>query len=389
MKKSLNYWCFIFILIIGPLSSSACGEPKSTRSLEETTRLINHGRYLATIGVCEACHTPPNVSALPPHASKAEDIERERSYRTNPDWFQYLDINRKMAGGVPFILRFSKDSSGIVYTKNLTPDPETGLGNWTEEEIMEVIRSGKRNDGTALFRFPPHTFYENLAEEDARALAVYLRSLPPVKHAISERALPFPVDPARNISSQKIAPTGRNFERAAYLMKALVGCKECHSHHDSQGNLVEFVGGDKADPFNGSFRLGPDLPLRQDEKGFATFPFPGYAVLFGSNLTRFGLGGDLAHISAATIVAAMRRGLATHSDHHGRPELLQHVMMWQFYSHMTDEDAFAIGEFIKNLRYIPHKIKSNLIYFGTDWTAAFEYLFGEKPSDNDRKIFGK
>lgn len=381
------------ILATVMLSEVAGGEkprpPGPVRSEVATARLIDRGRYLATIGVCEACHTPPAVPASRSQSPDPSEAERENRFRTDPDWFRYLDPERKMAGGVPFILRFSSSSSGIVYTRNLTPDPDTGLGKWSEEDIIRALRTGKRKDGTTLFLFTPHTFYKYLAEEDALALAVYLKSLKPVHNQVLERSLPFPAQPMEVTSTLVTAPQGRSQERAAYLMRSLVGCRECHSYHRPDGSLAEFQGGDPKDPFMGSFRLGPDLPLRQDEKGLAAFPYPGFAILYGENLTRFGLGGDLSHVGADAIVRAIRNGIAPDEDMYGRPEPLAHVMMWQFYSSMTDDDVYSIAEYIKSLRYEEHTVEPRLIYFGSDWEAAFEKSFGEKPSANDRVIFGK
>src|SRR5690606_30550647 len=168
-------------------------------------------------------------------------------------------------------------------------------------------------------------------------------------------------------------PIGRSPERASYLMSALVGCRECHSHKDAKGVFHDFVGGAPGDPFEGVFRLGPDLPLRQSEKGLAAFPYPGYAVLYGGNLTRFGLGGDRSHKSAEAIVRAIRDGVSVDQDRYGRDRPLAHVMMWQFYSAMNDDDAFSISEYLKSLRYHPNPtIDPQLIYYGDDWAAAFE-----------------
>jgi cytochrome c553 len=312
----------------------------------------------------------------------------EIRFKTDPNWFEYLDNTREMAGGVPFILRFGPDSSGIVYTKNLTPDMETGLGTWTEADIVKVLRTGQRKDGTSLFLFPPHSYYSNLSERDAQDIAKYLASLAPVRHEILPRSVPFeptPVTPVQLVD----APSGRTTERATYLMRALVGCKECHSHHRQDGSLAEFHGGSKGDPFLGSFRLGPDLPLRQQEKGFAVFPYPGYAVLYSQNLTRFGLGGDLSHVSSVDIVAAIRDGVRTSEDRYGRQTPLNQIMMWPFYASMSDDDAYSIAEYLKTLRYEANPDAATMDYYGTDWARAFEAVFGEPPSQNDRVIFGK
>jgi hypothetical protein len=411
VKLAITIAFFSGLLIILSTKTSTAdrgsyGEPVQERTPTEQARLLDHGRYLATIGVCAACHTPPAVS--PMRSASAEEISRERRFRTDPDWFSYLDPEGQgklvMAGGVPFIIRLGadKNQTGVVYSRNLTPD-ETGLGGWSEDDIVKVLRTGVRKDGSNLFLFPPHTFYKNLTEEDARALAFYLKRLAPVKNRIVDRQVPpvvlAPESPAflkaivspmvpRDKATLASAPVGRTPDRAKYLLDSLVGCTECHSYHNEKGELVKFVGGDPKD-FTSAFRYGPDLPLRQEEKGFATFPFPGYAVLYSGNLTRFGLGGDLSHVPASDIVRAIRQGISTQLDKYGRPQILAHVMLWQFYSSMTDDDAYAIAEYIKSLQFIKHDIGPRVTYYGEDWEAAFERVFGAKPSANDAEIFGK
>ncbi|MBJ7402114.1 MAG: hypothetical protein JHD07_01930 [Bradyrhizobium sp.] len=345
------------------------------------------GEYLATIGACAACHTPPAVKELS-QACTPEEQARETTVRSNPDWFAHLDPAKTMAGGVPFILRFSATSSGLVQSSNITPDMTTGIGNWSEAQIIDAIKLGIRPDGSSLFRFAPHTFYENLAQDDLQSLAAYLKSLRPISNAIQPRNLPFPTQPANPKPSIPQAPQGRNPARAEYLMNALVGCKECHSYHDTSGTLQPFIGGDPIDPFVGVFRLGPDLPLRQNEKGWSAFPYPGYAVLYGGNLTRFGQGGDLEPVTPPQIARAIREGVGTVLDQYGRPQPLAHVMLWQFYRDMTDTDALALSDYLKSLNFIPHDIGQRLRLFGTDREAAFKQVFGTLPSSNDRLIFG-
>jgi cytochrome c553 len=377
------------IVALAITTSNATQSRAQVGTALETERLIDQGRYLTAIGVCEACHTPPAVSDNPPSSSDVTKLEQERRFRTNPDRFRYLDPTRRMAGGVAFILRFSATSSGVVITPNITPDVTTGLGAWSEAEIAEVLRSGKRKDGTYLFMFPPHSYYPNLAEQDIMAIATYLKSLTPVSHRTDARRLPFPVGPSAAGHPPVQPPEGRSIQRAQYLIDGLVGCRECHSHNSSPGHLEPFTGGDPVDATIGVFRLGPDLPLRQSDKGFAAWPYPGYAVLYGPNLTRYGLGGDLSWVSAKTIVRSIRTGISPIPDDYGRPDPLEHVMMWQFYSQMSDPDAFSIADYIKSLRYVPHSTGDQLFLFGDDWEAAFTKVFGEPPSSNDREIYGK
>jgi cytochrome c553 len=352
----------------GPLSASAAPAAK--------------GKYLATIGVCEACHTPPAVPETGPLTFEQEQL------RKNPDWFRYLDDSKRYAGGVPFIVRLSGESHGVVYTRNITPDIETGIGRWTKAQIIDALRTGRRPDGSNLLLFPPHTFYRNLSDEDADALATYLLSLPPIRNQVAPRSLPFDPPAQAAVPVPAVSPKGATEARAQYLTHALVGCRECHSY-TAKGEEHPWMGGDRQDPFNGTFRLGPDLPLRQLDRGFSAFPYPGYAVLFGTNLTRFGKGGDLEGVARSRIERAIRTGVAVEPDRYGRERPLAHVMMWQFYREMSDDDVRAIASHVKRLQFVPHDVGNRLRYFGTDWAAAFEYVFGEPPTAADRAAFGK
>ena len=80
--------------------------------------------------------------------------------------------------------------AGIVYPPNLTPDPETGLGRWTDAEIVRAVKRGQRRDGRALVPVMPWPSYAVLTDEDARALVAYLRTLAPVRLATPRRVAP-------------------------------------------------------------------------------------------------------------------------------------------------------------------------------------------------------
>lgn len=351
---------------------------------------LERGKYLAEIGACRACHTPPLVPDTIPHGNSGDvQTVREITLRSNPDWMQYLDSSRELAGGVPFIIRLSSSEHGVVYSRNITPDVQTGIGTWTEEQIIEALRTGKRPDGSNLFLFAPHTFYKNLAQEDLRALAKYLKAQPAVSHKVEMRDLPFPVEAVAAPSPPVHAPGDRAPARGKYLLNALVGCEECHSSKLADGKVHAFVGGDPHDPSAGVFRLGPDLPLRQTERGFAAFPFPGYAVLYSGNLTRFGMNGDKHKIALDEIIRAIRDGVATDKDEYGRPDLISPVMLWHFYKAMHYQDAAAIAKYIRALKYEPHDIGTRLLYFGERWDLAFDQVYGEVPSSEDMKSLGK
>ena len=113
----------------------------------------SRGEYLVTIMDCGGCHTPGALAGKP-------------------------DFGRKLAGSS---IGFGIPGVGVVYPPNLTPDSETGIGKWTDEQILRAIRHGQRPDGRVLVPIMPWPSYNALTDADAQALVAYLRSLPPVQ----------------------------------------------------------------------------------------------------------------------------------------------------------------------------------------------------------------
>jgi len=111
------------------------------------------GEYLATIMDCGGCHTPGALAGQP-------------------------DQTRHLGGST---VGFQIPNIGIFYPPNLTPD-ETGLGAWSEKEIMTAVRTGVRPDGRVLVPVMPYRNYGKLTDADASALAAYLKTLKPIRH---------------------------------------------------------------------------------------------------------------------------------------------------------------------------------------------------------------
>lgn len=385
---------FIILCLLGGLiafSFNSHTEETSISQIKMSSKdkaLFRRGQYLANIGVCNACHTRPKTGDALLGSTKADSALADLKARTDEDWYSGLDNSHFMAGGVPFYIRIDSNTHGIVYSKNITPDVETGIGKWSTKEIYTVLKTGKRRDGTSLFLFPPHSFFKNLAENDVNALIFYLKQLKPIKNKILPRSLPFPVS-SDSLIVVKNAPSETSIKRGEYLTSALVGCKECHSHTDEKGVFQAFSGGRPGDPVLGVFKLGPDIPIRQTEKGFSAFPYPGYSLLYSGNLTRFGKGGDLSSVSEKQLVNAIRSGVKLGKDNFGRPELMGHVMMWQFYRFMNDKDAYSIIKYVKSLKYIKNDAIPGIYNYGTNWELTFEKMYGAKPSTKDKEFFGK
>jgi mono/diheme cytochrome c family protein len=117
---------------------------------------VVRGQYLATIMDCGGCHTPGAIEGRP-------------------------DPDRPFAGSA---VGFALPGGAVVYPKNLTSDLETGLGRWTLEEVARAIRQGQSRNGRVLFPVMPWPSYSVLSDSDARAIAAYLKTLPPVRFAV-------------------------------------------------------------------------------------------------------------------------------------------------------------------------------------------------------------
>lgn len=119
---------------------------------------VKRGEYLAAIMDCTGCHTPGALAGKP-------------------------DMGRFLGGSE---IGFALPGLGIFYPPNLTPDRETGLGAWSEAQIIDAVRKGERPDGRMLAPVMPWHSYARLTDADARALAGYLKSLKPVRQKAPE-----------------------------------------------------------------------------------------------------------------------------------------------------------------------------------------------------------
>ena len=117
---------------------------------------LERGKYLVTLGVCNDCHTPGYFLGKP-------------------------DMARFLGGSDA---GFALPGLGVFVPRNLTPDKETGLGSWTRAQIVTALTTGKRPDGRQLAPIMPFRAFATLTPADAEAIAAYLQSLPPVRHAV-------------------------------------------------------------------------------------------------------------------------------------------------------------------------------------------------------------
>jgi mono/diheme cytochrome c family protein len=128
---------------------------------------------------------------------------------------------------------------GTVYSSNITPDKDTGIGGWTDEQIITAIRSGRRSNGERLLPVHPFTVFNGMAEEDLRAVVAYLRTVPPVKRVTPPKKITVPLFEsvflpawlaafAPKETPPPTAPT-TGIARGEYLVRAVGHCGECHT----------------------------------------------------------------------------------------------------------------------------------------------------------------
>ena len=128
---------------------------------------------------------------------------------------------------------------GTVYSSNITPDREHGIGNWTDEEIIAGIRLGRRPNGERLLPVHPYTVFNGMAEEDLRALVAYLRTLPPVNRPTPPKKITVPLFETVFLPAWLAAFAPREtpppaapisgIARGEYLVRAVAHCGECHT----------------------------------------------------------------------------------------------------------------------------------------------------------------
>jgi len=208
----------------------------------EQADAIHRGEYLAKIGDCIACHTNTTEGSA------------------------------AFAGGLPIPTPF-----GTFYSPNITPDRDTGLGNWTESDFVRAMHDGILADGSNAFPAFPYIFFKHVTPEDLGDIWAYLQALPVVKLENRDNTLPFPMDvrllqygwkllffyPHRNTSIND-ASQSPSWNRGAYLVEGLGHCSMCHTP-------MNLLGAQKKDRYLGGAFIGgywaPDITREGLESG--------------------------------------------------------------------------------------------------------------------------
>jgi mono/diheme cytochrome c family protein len=162
---------------------------------------LEHGRYLVeTIAGCGNCHTPRLPDGRP-------------------------DDSKNLAGA--FVI---EEPVFRAYAPNITPDMETGIGSWSEDDIVDVLHNARKPDGTYLG--PPMSFgwYRNLSDTDARAIAMYIKSVPAVRNEVPRSTFQIPLNGfGPEVTSVPDVPKTDIVKYGEYLAGPVGHCMDCHT----------------------------------------------------------------------------------------------------------------------------------------------------------------
>lgn len=252
---------------------------------------VQYGAYVFRAGGCFECHTDTKTKGQP------------------------------LAGGRGLPTPF-----GTFYSPNITPDPETGIGRWSEADFVRAMRKGLSPDGANYFPSFPYTAFAKITDADMRALWAYLRAQPPVKQPNKPHDVPFPFNLRLAVWGWKFlyfddAPFAPDpakpaaWNRGAYLVNALGHCGECHT----QRNLL---GGLKSDRmFGGSTDGAEGKPVPNitphPSAGISRWSEKDIAEFLGSGMTpegdfTGGLMGDVIEQSTKYLTAEDRLAMAAY-----------------------------------------------------------------------------
>jgi mono/diheme cytochrome c family protein len=280
--------------------------PLTNRTFEKTPERLVRGEYLAeNVLDCFGCHG-------------------------EHDWTQHdapLVPGTKGAGYAKFP---DEGLPGNVVPPNITPDPETGAGTWTDDMLARAIREGIGHDGRALFDMMPYKKFASLSDEDLASVIVYIRSIPPVRKALPKTELIFPVNYLiRSIPKPITAPVptpdlSTPAKRGEFLVY-VADCSGCHTPITDKGEPIaglEFGGGQI---FKGPWGTVATANLTPDPTG-------------------------IPYYDEAMFVDTIRTGYVKGA------RKLNPIMPWHIFRNMTDEDLKDIFAYLRTLPPVQHHV---------------------------------
>jgi mono/diheme cytochrome c family protein len=289
--------------------------PASVEKIEATPERLARGKYLTLyVTDCVGCHS---------------DFHYDRFA---------VPVKSGTEGQGGFLFDKKLGVPGLVQAQNITPDPETGLGQWTDGEILRAMREGVDRNGHALFPMMPYQALREMSDEDARSVVAYLRTLKPIRHAVTPKRLDFPVNlfvkfAPRPLTGPVIAPESKGGLAYGKYMVTIAGCGICHTPIDGKGKPIPGM------EFSGGFR----------------FPGP-WGLVVSANITP----DPDNYMGQATRDEFIGRFKSfegyTEENTPVAPPGRNTVMRWPAFAQLTREDLGAMYDYLKTIKPIKKKV---------------------------------
>jgi len=282
-----------------PAAAPEAAPPEAAPAAPAVDPIVARGEYLAKAGNCVSCHTRPG--------------------------------GEPFAGGLEFHTPYG--FLGQIHSTNITPDAETGIGTWTEEQFIRAMHAGVAADGSKLFPAFPYTAFTLVTEDDVKAIWAYLKTVQPVKYEPPSNGWAFAMRWPMTFWNAMFFKEGRyqpdtkqseEWNRGAYLVEGLGHCSACHTPRNialAEKQDMKYAGGTQ-----------PDLVEEGKVRTWAA-----------ANLTqaKSGLGGW----SADQIQKYLKNGHSTKAGIFGP----MNEVIINSLQHLTVEDTKAMAVYIKSL----------------------------------------
>ncbi len=291
---------FVLLLFIANTAIAEMAEPNTAATVSAQQQ--SRGAYLARAGNCKGCHTAK--------------------------------------GGLPFAGgRQLSTAFGIFVTPNITPDNETGIGHWNQDDFWQALHEGKSRDGRLLYPAFPYTEYTKVTRKDANAMFEYLQSLAPISqdNASSNVKFPYNFKPLlylwRNLYFkqgvyQADKSESEEWNRGAYLVQGLGHCNACHTTRN-------LVGASDEETLSGGQVMGVNW----------------YAPSLASHLEAGGGDWSIEEISELLATGISERAVASGP---------MATIIKQSLQHLSPEDVRAMAVYLKSLTEHDHSISPSV-----------------------------
>ena len=191
MRQQTN----ILLIVTGFIIWLTAASPIAQAEQKSDQKKIKRGEYLVTVIGCNDCHTPSKMGPNGPEKDMAHMLSGHPQELAMPPapilppgpWMAALSATMTAWSG-PW---------GVSFTRNLTPDKETGLGDWTEQNFIETLRTGRQlGKGRQILPPMPFEAFRNMTDDDLKSIYAYLRSIPALKNKVPDPIAPLQGQPA-------------------------------------------------------------------------------------------------------------------------------------------------------------------------------------------------